>query len=411
MNSGPIAVLHFCNSLVRGGTEEHILTLLRGLDRNYFRPYLVCPAEVAEKLRTDLPADVELVPLHLRKPAQLGSAVRLARILRRVQVGILHSHGFYSSLFATPIGYSCRVPVILETPHVREQWRTGWLKSRYFVDRWIGRFVDYYIAVSHANARYLAEEKGLPKEKIAVIYNGCKLDRFDPLRPAPVGLKQSLGFHDSDPVLIVIGRLEPQKGHHVLLNALPAIRSEFPGVRLVCLGEGSLRTDLERQVRTLGLEESVRFVGYQPNVPDWLALADVMVLPSLYEGLSLVAIESLAAGRPVVATAVDGTPEIVVDGKTGFTVPPDDAKSLAEAICRCLRDPGLRQTLARAGRAWVMEWFNQEQQIQRTQELYLSAWQQRTGAKEAETWRPTIEGRSTSDRIPLRAPEKWIPKP
>ncbi len=113
----------------------------------------------------------------------------------------------------------------------------------------------------------------------------------------------------------------------------------------------------------------------------------------------------------MVATAVDGTPEIVVDGKTGFTVPPDDAKSLAEAICRCLRDPGLRQTLARAGRAWVMECFNQEQQIQRTQELYLSAWQQRTGAKEAETWRPTIEGRSTSDRIPLRAPEKWIPKP
>ncbi len=123
----------------------------------------------------------------------------------------------------------------------------------------------------------------------------------------------------------------------------------------------------------------MRFTGYQSNVADWLALADMTVLPSFYEGLPLVAIESLAAGRPVVATAVDGTPEIVLDGKTGILVPPGDQARLAEAICRLLRQPELRLRLGRAGRRWVLERFSQEQQIQGTHQLYLSLFEQRVG--------------------------------
>ena len=116
--------------------------------------------------------------------------------------------------------------------------------------------------------------------------------------------------------------------------------------------------------------DSVRFVGLQANVQDWLALADVTVLPSFYEGLPLAAIESLAAGRPMVATAVDGTPEIVLDGATGLTVPPGDPAALARAICRLLADPWLREKLALAGREWVLERFAEERQVQRTQALY-----------------------------------------
>jgi glycosyltransferase involved in cell wall biosynthesis len=271
----------------------------------------------------------------------------------------------------------CRVPVILETPHLREQWRKGWFKSRFVVDRFVGRFVDHYIAVSEANARYLSEEKGLPSKKIVVIHNGCDLARFVPSHRAPAGLKTSLGFHEHDPVLVVLARLEPQKGHRTLLQSLQSVRREFPQVRLVCLGDGCLREELESQVRDLGLEDSVRFLGYQQNVLDWLSLATVTVLPSLWEGLPLSAIESLAAGCPVVATAVDGTPEVVVDGKTGLTVPPNDPELLAGAICRLLRNPELRERLVEAGRRWVMEHFSQERQVRQTQELYLSAWEQR----------------------------------
>jgi glycosyltransferase involved in cell wall biosynthesis len=376
MKARPISVLFFTNTDARGGAEEHMLTLLLGLDRTQFRFHLVCPPEVADMLRPDLPADVELLPLCLRKPSQFRNAIRLYRIMRELRVDILHSHLFCSSLFASPIGWLCRVPVILETPHLSERWRRGWFKSRFVVDRFIGRFVGHYIAVSKANARYLSEEKGLPSRKIAVIHNGCDLARFAPSHRPPSGLKATLGFQEADPVLVVTARLEPQKGHRILLQSLQTVRREFPQVRLVCLGEGCLRGELESQVRDLGLEDSVRFLGHQSNIMDWVALADFTVLPSLWEGLPLAAIESLAAGRPMVATAVDGTPEVVIDGKTGITVPPGDPERLAGAICRLLREPELRDRMGEAGRKWVMEHFSQERQVRQTQELYLTAWEQ-----------------------------------
>jgi|SRR5579862_4338262 len=399
MRMRPVSILFFTNTRDRGGAEEHMLTLLRGLDRTYFRMYLVCPSELAEKLQSDLPSDVELIPLSLRKPFQIRAALRLGMILRKKRVDVLHSHLFCSSLFASPVGFLSRVPVILETPHLSERWRHGWFKSRFAVDRFVGCFVDRYIAVSDANAHYLAEEKCLPRDKIVVIRNGCDLARFDPDHLPPAGLKEALGFHEEDPILVISARLEPQKGHRILLQAMQSVRRAFPLVRLVCLGEGCLRNELESQVHDLGLEGSVRFLGYQSNVMDWLALACLTVLPSLWEGLPLSAIESLAAGCPMVATAVDGTPEVVINGKTGLTVPPGDPESLASAICSLIRQPELRRIMGAAGRKWVMEHFSEHKQIRQTQELYLNA---------VETWRTASRSisrmRKTGTSKPISVP-------
>jgi L-malate glycosyltransferase len=372
----PLSVLHFSNALVRGGAEEHILTLLRGFDRRLFRLHLACTPEVAAALGSDLPGDVELFPLRLNRPSQILAAIGLARILRSRRVDVLHSHLFYGSLFASPIGWLCRVPLIVETPHVREQWRTGWLRSRFVVDRLSALFVDRFIAVSMANGRYLTGQKRLPARKIVVIQNGCDVERFDPEHRPPPGLRSSLGFDDGDPVIVVVARLEPQKGHRVLLVALQEVVRRFPRARLVCVGSGALRDDLEARTRALGLTGSVRFVGYQSNIADWLALADLTVLPSFYEGLPLVAIESLAAGRPMVATAVDGTPEVVVDGETGLTVPPGEAASLADAITRLLADPEERRRMGAAARRWALDHFTDERQVRRTEELYVTAVEQ-----------------------------------
>lgn len=380
MNQIPIPILYFSNEPTRGGAEEHLLTLLRGLDRTYFQPLLACPSELAEKLRPDLPVDVEVFAISLRRPSQVGAMLHLARILRGRRVKILHSHLFYASLFASPIGWILGVPVIIETPHLREDWRRGWLKSKFLVDRLVGRLVTRYIAVSHANKRYLAEDKNLSKEKITVIHNGSDLRRFRPEQSPSPGLKRSLGFGTDDPVLMVVGRLEPQKGHRILLQAMPDIRREFSSVRLVCVGTGSLENDLVRFVGELGIEGAVRFVGFQADVAEWFKLADITVLPSFYEGLPLVAIESLAAAKPVVATAVDGSGEVVVDGETGVTVPPGDPQALSVAICRLLRDVELRKRLGRQGREWVCKHFDEREQIKQTQDLYLVSLQRATQA-------------------------------
>jgi glycosyltransferase involved in cell wall biosynthesis len=378
MTPQPLNLLHFSNTIERGGAEEHVLTLLRGLDRAQFRLWWVCSPTVAAQVKLDIPADVGLVPLWLN-PSHPAGALRLARILREKRVDILHSHLFYSSLFASPVGWACRIPVIIETPHLREFWRQGW-KAWTGIDRAAGRFVDRYIAVSHANAGYLINEKKLPADKVKVIQNGCNLERFQPAAPPP-GFKESLGLQADDPVLVVAARLDAQKGHRVLLDALPRIRAEFPAVRLVCVGDGNLRDSLEQQTAALGLKDTVRFAGYQADVLPWLSLADICVLPSFYEGLPLIAIETLAAGKPMVATAVDGTPEIVVDGRTGLTVPPGDPQALADAICMLLRDPVLRRRLAEEGREWALSRFAEQRQIRETAEFYQLCWRERAGGR------------------------------
>lgn len=374
MSGSPISVLHFSNSVSRGGVEEHILTLLHGLDPKLFRQHVVCTPYVAQKMRSNIPESVDLIPLDLRKITQPLAGLYLWKILRDRRINILHSHMFWSSLFASPVGRTAGVPVIVETPHIREHWRKG-LKAHFFVDRMVGRCVNHYIAVSEANRRYLIEEKRLPGQKITVIRSAIDIRRFDRSRVAPVGLKRKLGFGETDPVIVVVGRLEPQKGHSVLLDALPQVVREFPAVRVVIVGEGILRARLEERVVLLGLQRNVSMVGYQKTLTEWLALADFTVLPSLWEGLPLTPIESLASGRTVVATAVDGTPEVVVDGVTGLTVPPGDPVRLADAICRMLRSPDLRRDLAEAGHELVSKSFTHKRLVEETQNFYHRAWQ------------------------------------
>src|SRR5271166_3651083 len=371
MREGPIPLMYFSNTRVRGGAEEHILTLVRGLDRKTFQLHLVCSLEVAEALHSDLPSDIELLPLFYPAPSHVAGAARLGRWIRERRVQILHSHLFTGSLCASPVGWLSHVPLIIETPHVRESWRRGWKADNFTVDRVAGRFVDRYIAVSYANARYLIEEKGLPEKKVRVIQNGTDVSRFNPAHVPPPGMRGELGIGAVDPVMLVAARLEPQKGHGVLLNAMPEVLREFPNARVLCLGDGVLREMLEHQSRDLSLQENVRFLGFRSNVTDWLALCDFTILPSFYEGLPLVAVESLAAGKAMVATAVDGTPEVIVNGRTGITVPPADPAALAAAICSLLRSPALRQRLAEQGRAFVLERFSQEQQVRETGEFYL----------------------------------------
>lgn len=370
-----ISILHFSNTVTRGGAEEHMLSLLAGLDRGIFRPYLACTPAVLKEIRSEIPPDVEVFPTGLVSFKCLDAALQLARFLRRNRIQILHCHMFQSSLLAAPIASLCRVPVVIETPHVREHWRRGWLKGRFIVDRIVGTAVDHYIAVSDANANYLENRKRLPRRKITHIRQGCNLQRFRGSSDSPADLKETLGFGAANPVLVVVARLDPQKGHAVLFDALRLIRSEFPHVRAICVGEGSLRCELVKRVEQLGLGDHVSFVGFQDDVKPWLAIADLSVLPSFYEGLPIAAIESIASGCPVVASAVDGTPEVIVDGKTGLTVPPGNPHLLAQAICRLLRDPDLRRQMGDEGRRWA-EQFSRERFLRDTQDFYLRAWQE-----------------------------------
>jgi glycosyltransferase involved in cell wall biosynthesis len=376
----PLRVAHFTNALQRGGAEQHILGLLRHLDPSRFQQWLVCPPELAAQLAPDLPATAGVWRCLLRRPRHVKAAIQFSQWLRRQRVDVVHSHLFYSSLFATPVARWVHVPVVVETPHLREHWRQGW-KAHYFVDRCLSRWVSGYIAVSNANAQYLRQTKGIAPGKIRVICNGVHLSELTPSDSgaAAVARRARLGLDESNPLLLVPGRLETQKGHAVLLRALTRIREAFPLTHAAFAGEGSLRAELTNQAAALGLGRAVHFLGRQSDIAAWLAAADVVVLPSWFEGMPLAAIEALAMARPMVATAVDGTVEVIAHERTGLLVPPGDPVALAQAICRLLGDPRLARRLATVGQQSVQR-FDIRLQATATGALYEELWRRKMGA-------------------------------
>lgn len=366
-----LRVLHLSSSNVRGGAEEHMLTLLRGLDRKRFQLYLACTPDLLPQL-PDLPADVQVEACAPRKPWQAGAGWRLSRLLHAERIHLVHAHLSFACRAAAPWVKLARMPLLVETPHVCEHWRRGWKRGAW-LDHAAGSLVDCYIAVSAANASYLQHEKGLPAHKVRTIRNGVDVARFDRCPRHPADPRAGLGIAPGEMLLVCAARLEPQKGHAVLLEAVARLpRGRGPKLRLVCLGDGRLRSALQLQAQQLGLGETVLFPGYCPQIEDWLTVADLFVLPSLYEGLPLSVMEAAAAGCTIVATAVDGTPELLADGRDGLLVPPGDPEALAQALLRLIADAGLRKALGEHARQRARAEFDQAHQITATSALYLA---------------------------------------
>jgi glycosyltransferase involved in cell wall biosynthesis len=366
------AVLHLLIGDVFGGAEEHALSILAGIGTHGFEPCLAAPAKLIAAMEPTLTdAGVKCLPLQFSSRLDVLTGARLLRFMRRENIALLHCHLFTASLFGAGIARMAGVGAVLETCHGPEVWRMGkGLRASFWVDRQVGRLVDMYTAVSHAAARHLIGNKRVPKNKIRVIHNGRDLDRFaatDARRRAAT--RAALGLGD-EPTILTLARLEEQKGHRHLIDALAILAARRPNLVTLFAGEGPLEQGLQAQCAALGLTDRVRFLGYRRDVPELLEAADFIVLPSLYEGLPLVAIEALAAERPMIATEVDGTPEVVIDGKTGLLVPPASPVAIAAAIERLLESPELASRLASDGCKFVRENFAVRRQIEQTTALY-----------------------------------------
>ena len=365
-------MLNLLTGRVFGGAEEHALSILTGMGAYGFEPYLAAPSELIASMEPQLSAaGVKCLELEFSSRLDVAAGARLMRFIRRENIALLHCHLFTASLLGAGAARMARVGAVLETCHGPEVWRMGkMLRGRFWVDRQVGRLVDKYIAVSHAAARHLIDTKGVPASKVRVIHNGRDLDRFgatDAHRRAAT--RAALGLGDG-PAILVPARLDEQKGHRHLIDALAILAPRWPNLVTLLAGDGLLEQSLRAQCAALGLTDRVRFLGYRRDVPELFEAADLVVLPSLYEGLSLVTIEALAAGRPMVATEVDGTPEVVIHEKTGLLAPPANPQALASAIERMLSDPAMAARLGSEGRKFVHENFAIRRQIEQTVALY-----------------------------------------
>jgi glycosyltransferase involved in cell wall biosynthesis len=366
------AVLHLLTGSVFGGAEEHALSILTMIGAHGFEPFLAAPEKLIAAMQPALSAaGVKCLPLQFSSRFDLVAATRLLRFLRREHIALVHCHLFTASLLGAAVARMAGVGAVLETCHGPEVWRTGkGLRGGFWVDRQVARLVDMHIAVSHAAAQHLTTAKGVPASKVRVIHNGRDLNRFAPTDTRRrAATRAALGLGDQ-PACLTLARLDDQKGHRHLLDALAILAPRWPNLVAMLAGDGPLEPALRAQCAALGLADRVRFLGYRRDVPELLEAADLVVLPSLYEGLPLVAIEALAARRPMVATAVDGTPEVVIHEKTGLLAPPANPAALAAAIDRLLADPALAARLAAAGQSFVRENFTLKRQIDQTAALY-----------------------------------------
>ena len=364
-----VSVLFALTQPVRGGVEEVVLALARRLDPSEFRLALAAPAPLLEAFAPDLTGvAIETEAVEAESWRRRDEIARLSKFIARLKPDIVNAHLFRSTAVAAPLArwHGARV---VETYHGREGWRRGLLGGSFLPDRLLSRLVDRVIAVSEAARAFLIAGKGYDPRKIVVVPNGRDLSVF---RPGAGGqaVRKELGIDRATPLVGLIGRLEEQKGHVYMLEAWPSVLAEFPDARLLLVGDGSLRGALERRAQDLGIADSVRFAGFRSDVPRVLDALDVLALPSLYEGMPLTAIEASAMAKPVVATAVDGTPEVIREGRTGRLVPPRDVVALSRALRSVLRDPAAAQRMGSAGRDLVFNRFDLTRQVDATARVY-----------------------------------------
>jgi L-malate glycosyltransferase len=358
----------YTDSRVLGGAENAMFMLLASLDRDEWAPTLLLEdAPEVEPLHER--AKALEVPVRLIPPMPLGLAgarrvPALVRLLRRERPAVFHAH--MSSPVACKWGLAAavlaQVPAVLGTVQVGAYAPPN--RSAYWQLRALARGVDRYLAVSREIADELTGGLGWPAEKVGVVYNAVDTERA--AVEAPPGLREQLGGSETRPLVLTPARLNPQKGHRVLLEAV----AEVPDALFLLAGDGPERAPLEAEAERLGVADRVRFLGRREDVPQLLAACDVFALPSLYEGSSLAVLEAMAVGIPIVSSAIGGTDELIDDGRSGLLVPPGDAKALAGALRRVLADRELAETMAARARERVESGLTRVQMANRVTAVY-----------------------------------------
>ena len=366
-------ILNVVPTLMCGGTENQFMTLARLLDRSRFDLEFACLRRwgpfVTELAHLEIPLEEYQVST-FRSVQALAQQAKLARHIARSGISIVHAYNFYGNVFAIPPARLV-APVVIASIRDRAPYLTAMQKR---VQRYACQFADCVLVNADAVRDWLIGE-GYDASNIVVIRNGVDMRRFE---GAPEGarLRSELGIPDDAPLVTVVSRLTRLKGIENFLEATAALKPRYPDARFLIVGETAptdrpYLTELTDLAASLGVADRVIFTGLRSDVPAVLGCADVAVMPSLNEALSNVLLESMAAGAPVVATRVGGTPEALIDGETGLLVPPGDSGAIAAAVARLLDDRELATRLGGAARALISTRFSVEQMVRSTEDLYM----------------------------------------
>ncbi len=368
-----IKILHITKMKSVSGSENHLLTMLSGLNHEQFEVSLCILAErrhisLLEDFQKELSnTGVTVSILPMKRHLDFGLIWRLRREMLRTRTDIVHTHLIHADLHGTIAAKLAGVSTILSSKHNDDDFRhkpaIGWLNR--LLTRWQIRI----IVISDWIGTFNREVEGVPAEKIVRIHYGLQPETVT-RHADPNFLRKEFNIPPEAPVIGTIGRLDKQKGQAYWLDALKPVIVEFPELRIVLIGDGALRESLKQQVRQLGIAQNVIFTGYRTDALKLLSGFDFFVFPSLWEGFGLVILEAMALKKAVIGSRVSAIPESVQDGQTGILVPAKDVDGLTQAMLKLLRDPALARSMGEAGLTRLHTHFTVETMVNETERVY-----------------------------------------
>lgn len=379
---GKVKIVYILGALDIGGTEKQFLETLRRLDQERFQMAVIafhCQGKVRDAIEamgvpftclnfSGLPGKY-----HPISYVMLYKVFReLIHYLKQQQPHIVHSYLFWPNVYGCIAAKIAGVPAIITgrrtaTECLDLKFWPFWLQN--FCNLWVTIIVTNSYAAQQACLR---QEKWIRAEKIRVIYNGIEVNQYA-ISSHPAEKKRRWNIPEDAPVVGIVGTLQPCKGHKNFLYAAAQVLQHFPGTFFFIIGRDlGLQGELANLAQVLNIEQSVIFTGESDDLPKLFSVIDILVSSSLFEGISNALLEGMAARKPIVATRIDGTLELILHGETGLLVPPENPEQLAQAIQQLLSDPDLRIRLGNAGRLRASTFFHIDRLMQQTEELYLS---------------------------------------
>ena len=340
-----LKVLQLIPTLDRSGAEKQMVMLAKGLPRDRFQVEVATLTRLGAfeaDLRT---AGIPVTAIGKRLKVDPLALARLSWFLKAKNFDVIQTWIFAANTYGRIAARLACVPVVIVTEMAVDLWKG---RSEQFVDRRLAPWCDRLVGNSHAVVEFY-RELGVPDDRLAMIYSGT--DDDDPPVIDRGAIRAEHGFDVDAPLVLFAGRLAEQKRVDDLLKAVDLLQHVQPDLRTLIVGDGPLRERLEETARAFQLDGRAHFLGHRDDVPRLMAAADIVVLPSAYEGLPNVVLEAMLLRKPVVATAGPGTTEVVVDNETGLLVPVGNVMLLARAIRDLVRDPARATSLGEAGRA------------------------------------------------------------
>ena len=371
-----LKLLFVIDNLQFGGGERVFAQIIKGLPPEKYEISLAsCPGGQFHQAIEN--RQVQFFPTDFSKRLNFSLISSLSEIVKKNEIKIVHGQGaraeFYARLASRLAGKSKYISTVAMPV---EGFDVNPLKKKIYslFDRFSERFVDRFLVVSDVLRAKMIGEHGILAEKVVRIYNGIEVDHYLPRGENGSRAKIRNEFNiDADALLIgSVGRLVWQKGFEHLIQAMPRVLNEFPQTKVLIVGEGPLRDDLEALAQKLNTEKHIIFANFRKDVKEILSAIDILILPSLLEGFPMITLEGMAMKKPIIATAIDGIKEQIINGQSGVLIPPQDPKAMAEAIIRLGKDEDFAQHLGLEARRAVEEQFTVEKMVAETERVYLS---------------------------------------